>query len=230
MNIQQLVPASHLARNLGVKMMVYGDPGVGKTPVLNTAPRPVLCACEPGLRSMANSSIPTWEAYTLQRMSEFFDWLFGSHEARAFDTVGVDSVSQYAEIALAHAMHSSRNRDPRSWYGDMSKEVFDKMSGLYFLQQKHVYLIAKKQQMEEGTANRLRARPYFPGKELHVKVPHLYDEILHMEKTLWVQDGKYYPVFRTQPNDAVLARDRSGKLAELEGADLSALISKAMQV
>lgn len=226
MNINQLVPAYMCAQNFGVKAMVHGKPGVGKTPVVDTAPRPVLLACEPGLLSMAKSQTPVWEAYTPPRVWEFFDWLFGSHEAKAFDTVAVDSVSQVAEMVLAQQM--SMHKDPRKAYGEMARQVYDRLSGLYFLPQKHVYLIAKQMAKEEGPSKTLFARPYFPGQELHVKVPHLFDLIIHMEKMLNPGDGKYHPVFRTLGTDNVLARDRSGKLAEVELAHLGNMFTKAM--
>lgn len=225
MNINQLQPAYMLARTLGVKCLVYGDPGTGKTPLVNTAPRAVLCACEPGLRSMASSHVPTWEAYTVERMQEFFDWLFGSREAQAFDTVAVDSLTQYAELVLASEL--GKHRDPRKAYGELSKTFMKNVAGLYFMPNKHMYLIAKKGLWEEGSTK--KGRPIFPGQDLNVRVPHLFDEILHLERAVQPQTGRMVPVFRTQDNGMVLARDRSGALAELEAPDLNNLFAKCMQ-
>ena len=225
MNMTELRPASELARSLGVKCLIYGDPGTGKTPVFATAPRPVLCACEPGLRSMAGSNVPTFEAYTIDRAVDFLRWAVGSHEAQNFDTLGIDSVSQFAEMILEHEL--GRHKDPRKAYGELSRTVYGWLTALYFMKNKHVYLIAKKTVQEEG--NLKKARPYFPGQDLNVKVPHLFDEILHMERVISPKDGKQYPMFRTLGTDAILARDRSGRLAEFEPPDLSALFYKAMQ-
>lgn len=224
MNINDLVPASALALRLGVKALVYGDPGSGKTPALNTAPRPILCACEPGMGSMRKSNVPAWEAYTPPRVHEFFEWFFKSREADNFDTLGIDSTSQLAEIVLAAEM--PRHKDPRKAYGEMSRYVAEKLTALYFLKNKHVYLIAKKMVFEDHGA--ARAKPWFPGKDLMMKIPHLYDEILHMEKVI-APDGKMYPCFRTKDNGLVLARDRGGQLDELEPTDLTALFTKAMK-
>lgn len=223
MDITQLVPAHTLAATFGVKMMVYGPPGVGKTPALETAQRPVLCAIEPGMRSMARSNIPTWEAYTLPRVNEFFQWLFGSAEAQNFDTVGIDSVSQYAEMELAHRL--ATNKDGRKAYGEMARTVYTNLEKLYFMKYKHAYLIAKRGLVEDNGA--MKARPYFPGQELYVRVPHLYDEILHMEKVPG-QGGIMVPMFRTSDNGMVHARDRSGQLLELEPVNIQAICHKAM--
>lgn len=225
MNMQQLVPASQLARTLGVKMLAYGDPGMGKTPIIETAPRPVLCACEPGLRSMASSNVPTWEAYTAPKAFEFLQWLTQSQEAANFDTVAIDSISQFAELVLE--VELARNKDGRKAYGELSRTVYGWLNALYFMKYKHIYLICKKTIQEEGTLK--KARPYFPGQDLNVKVPHLFDEILHMEKVISPKDGKMYPMFRTMGTDSILARDRSGQLAEFEQPHLGYLFNKCMQ-
>ncbi|MCP5883106.1 ATP-binding protein, partial [Klebsiella pneumoniae] len=75
MQMSQLVPASQLTRRYGVKSVVFGGPGAGKTPLMQTAPRPVLLVTEPGMLSMRGSNIPCWEAPTPARINEFFEWL-----------------------------------------------------------------------------------------------------------------------------------------------------------
>src|SRR4051794_11666434 len=120
MNQSQLKPASQLAQRFGVKALAYGPPGSGKTPIFNTAPRPVMCVVEPGMLSMRSSSIPCWEAYTAEKIDEFFDWLFTSREAANFDSVGIDSISQLAEIILTQELDPKRNKDGRAAYGKMS--------------------------------------------------------------------------------------------------------------
>jgi hypothetical protein len=225
-NINQLMPASHLAKVQGVKCLAYGPAGTGKTPCLNTAPRPAMLACEPGMRSMARSNVPAWQAYTAVKIDEFFTWLFQSREADNFDTVGIDSVSQMAEIKLSEEI--VKWKDPRKAYGEMARWVYDHLSGLYFLDRKHIYLIAKEELAEFGAQK--RARPYFPGKDLNTKVPHLYDEILRMEKIPHpAVPGQWASAFRTKDDGFAHARDRSGNLAEHEPTDLAYLFNKAMK-
>ena len=83
MDIRDLKAASEHAQNFGVKAIVYGPAGTGKTPILNTAPRPVLLATEAGLLSMRGSKIPTYEAYTSQRIDEFFKWFFNFSNSKS---------------------------------------------------------------------------------------------------------------------------------------------------
>lgn len=224
MQASQLKPASQLAQRFGVKALAYGGPGTGKTPMVNTAPRPVLCVVEPGMLSMRTSNVPAWEAYDVPRINEFFKWLFTSNEARNYDTVGIDSISQLAEIILTEEL--KRNKDGRKAYGEMSRAVMEIVNALYYLPQKHVYLIGKQSTVDEGGI--MRKKPYFPGQDLNVKIPHMYDEILHIGMSQVAGMPKPVVAIRTAETFDIMARDRSGRLAELEPPDLSALFAKAM--
>lgn len=226
MQANQLKPASQLAQRFGVKALAYGPPGSGKTPIFNTAPRPVMCVVEPGMLSMRTSNIPCWEAYTAEKIDEFFDWLFTSREAAQFDSVGIDSISQLAEIILTQELDPKRNKDGRAAYGKMSIRVMKIVNALYYFPQKHVYLIGK--QGVEDNAGIAYKKPFFPGQDLNVKIPHLFDEILRIAPVQFPGQPKAVTAIRCQPDFDCLARDRSGMLAEYEPPDLSALFKKAM--
>lgn len=225
MDMRSLKPAGNLAGRFGVKALAYGAPGTGKTPIFNTAPRPLLLAVEPGLLSMRGSTVPTYEAYTAGAIREFFKWFFESSETKNFDTLGADSVSQLAEIILTDKLLI--NKDGRKAYGDMSREVMEYLNKLYFFPQKHLYLICKQTTIEESGAQ--KRRPYFPGQDLNVKVPHLFDEILHLG--LHNIPGVVGPqkAFCTVEQFDLLARDRSGNLAAYEPPNLTDIFNKAMK-
>jgi hypothetical protein len=134
MQMSQFRPASEFAKRYGIKAVIYGGPGAGKTPMLNTAPRPVLCATEPGLLSMRASSIPTVMAETVDKIDDFLKWLFQSSETKNFDTVCFDSISNMAEIILANELKTVKHG--MKAYGQMSEKVFAICSGLFYLQNK----------------------------------------------------------------------------------------------
>jgi hypothetical protein len=225
MNLQSLKPAGQFAHRLGVKSLIYGPPGTGKTPIINTAPNPVLLACEPGLLSMRGSQVPTFEAYNVPAINEFFKWFFESPEAKKFDTLAVDSVSQMCEIILTHEL--SANKDGRKAFGEMSRKVMEYMNKLYFMPEKHLYLIAKQAIAEENGTN--KRKPYFPGQDLNVKIPHLFDLIMHfgLHNIPGVMGAQ--KAFCTSEQFDLLARDRSGKLSSYEPPNLSDIFNKAMQ-
>lgn len=231
MNIQQLKPASELAIQSGVKALVYGPPGTGKTPIVATAPRPVLCAIEPGLLSMRSATnVPVFQAFDedpkkcMAKIDEFFDWTFRSSEAKNFDTFCIDSVSQYAEIVLK--VEEAGNKHGLKAYGEMARKVLGMMEAIYFSQDKNWYLIAKQGVDEIDGVN--TKRPYFPGKELNTKIPHLYDEIFQIDNANIPGQPKPVIALRTKSTYGVVARDRSGKLAELEPPHLGQIFQKCM--
>lgn len=225
MQASQLKPASQLAQRYGAKCVAYGPPGAGKTPLMKTAPRPVLCVTEPGMLSMRDAhDIPAWEAYTPAAIAEFFKWAKESNEARNFDTICVDSASQMAEIILKEEL--LRNKDGRKAYGEMARKVMDYLNDLYYMPQKHVYLIAKQGNFDEGGVQ--VTKPYFPGQDLNVRVPHMFDEILHIALVNIPAQPKPVTGIRSTPTFNIMARDRSGNLAEIEPPHLGNLFNKIM--
>lgn len=228
MNMNDIKPASAFAQNYGVKALVYGPAGVGKTPLINTAPNPLLICCEPGLLSMKNSNVPTYLADTNARVDEAFAWLFGSQEARKFDTIGFDSVSFWAErVATEETSKKSQSGnkvDGKAAYGKMAERVYEPLYKLYMMQYKHAYLIAKECLVEVDGVN--VKQPYFPGQKLNTQIPYLYDYVLYMNKAIIPGVGERVAL-RTRGNMGLLARSRI-ELAELEPCDLAALFAKAM--
>ncbi|WEL95556.1 hypothetical protein [Xanthomonas phage vB_XooS_NR08] len=238
MQMSQLKPASQLARRYGVKSVVFGSPGSGKTPLINTAPRPVLLVTEPGMLSMRGSNVPAWEAYSPALITEFFEWFMKSREAANFDTLGIDSISNIAEIILAEEL--SKVKHGMKAYGNMSERTMKICNDLYYMPQKHIVMIAKQGVVENGRQTILQGgevvyepimqkRPFFPGKDLNVKVPHLFDNVLHLGEAIVPGQPKSVRALRTKEIPEVFARDRLGNLGELEPPDLSALFTKAMQ-
>jgi AAA domain len=229
MNQKDLRPARDFAINFGVKAVIYGPPGSGKTPVINTAPRPVLLACEPGLLSMRGSNVPTWEGYTPKRIDEFFEWVFGSTETKNFDTICVDSTSHMAEIYLDAALNgkskSGQKMHGLAAYGEMARNTLEHLETLYYVRQKHTYLIAKQEIINENGLT--LKRPYYSGKELPVKLPHKFDQILQLDIQNVPGVGQV-KAFRCQASIDVSARDRTGMLAEFEPPNFTAIVQKAM--
>lgn len=222
MNISNLVPTSSLVRRFGVKAVVYSGPGKGKTPLLTTAPNPVICFTEPGFLSVRKYNGPAYPAFTYREIKEFWLWALGSQEARQFQTFCCDSISQLAEIILNE--EKPKHKDGRKAYGEMFDKTMEIMNWVYFATNFNALLIAKEDVKTEDN----KYRPYFPGKELNVKIPHLFDFVWRIEE-MKDSKGQSQRVIRTRESFDAFARDRSGNLAEIEPADVSYLFQKSMQ-
>lgn len=230
MDIRDLKAAGEHAQNFGCKTIIYGPAGSAKTPILNTAPRPVLLATEAGLLSMRGSTIPTYEGYTSQRIDEFFKWFFNSTETKNFDTLGIDSGSQMADVYLQAALtgksSSGNKKHGLAAYGDMATNTMEHLRTLYYTRYKHVYLICK-EQIADIDYQSLR-RPYFAGNVLPVDVPHLYDFIVRLAKTNVPGMNGEQLAFQCNGTMNIMARNRTGNLNDFEEPNFSKLVNKAM--
>lgn len=222
-------PAGSFANASGMKALIYGPPGSAKTPLLNTASRPILLATEAGLLSMKGSNIPTCYASTPAAIDDFFKWLFHSNEPKNFDTVGIDSISHMCEVYLVSILNGTSKAGNKvhgqAAYGEMAKNVMDHMRPLYHLPNKHVYGIAKQEAITLSGISTLR--PFFPGKYLPVELPHLFDAILRLAIHNVPGMGATL-AFRCQQSIDEIARNRTGNLAEFEPPNFGALVQKAM--
>lgn len=222
--MNDLKPVGDLANTVGVKMLAYGAPGSGKTPMGITAPRPVILAIEPGMLSLRGETTPAYLADTPSKVDEFFKWWFGSDEVRNFDTLVVDSVSQMAENYLEEEL--KKHNHGLKAYGEMSTRTMNHLRDIFNQNEKHAYLICKQSLVEE--AGVMKRHPSFPGKDLNTKIPHMFDIVAQIG--LATVPGIAYPVsaVRTKSTFDCVARDRSGKLNELEPPNLNDIFSKIM--
>jgi hypothetical protein len=223
MNIKDLVPVSRLASSSGVKMLAYGAPGSGKTPIAATAPRPVILATEAGMLSMRGvDHIPAYKADTAPRIDDFMKWWFESAEAKAFDTLVMDSISHAANVVLAHEKTTTKH-GPAA-YGQMAEKVYGWAERIFTQPEKHAYLICQQGTVEEAGIQ--KRRPIFAGQDLNARIPHLYDVIAHVGPASI--PGMKGPVtaIRCQGSFDIMARDRSGRLAEYEPPNLKNIFDK----
>lgn len=232
MDMRSLRPATEFAQQYGVKAVVYGGPGSGKTPVtVRTSPYPVLLASEPGMLTLKGSLCPTFTAFSAPRIDEFFEWFVGSVESKNFHTLIWDSASQGMEIYVTHELDkgnkSGGDAHGKKAYGDAAKKMMKHLTNLYFMAEKHIILVAKlnRSEINGGVYN----RPYFPGRELNIRVPHLFDLVTCLgDWTIPNVLPSPTKAFRTKETFDYMGRDRSGKLHEYEPPDFSHIIKKAM--
>jgi hypothetical protein len=222
MKASDLRPAGQFALDGRYNCLIYGAPGAGKTPLMATASTPVLCAVERGMLSMRGSNMPTWEARTIKTLHEFADWASSSAEAKNFETFCVDSISEVASIMLEAAPKS--NSDLRAAYGFMSEQTMKFFSKLLDIKERNVVFAAKQVVDEEGES--VRKKPSFPGQLLKTAIPHEVDCILYLGLAAIPGQPGPRKALRSKETPHILARDRSGRLAEFEQPDLAGLFNK----
>lgn len=207
----------------GVKALVYGQAGAGKTTLIPTLPSPIVLSAEGGLLSISEADVPYIEISSMEQLQEAYTWLTDSTEAKGFQSVALDSISEIAEVLLVEEL--KRNKDGRAAYGELNSKMTDLIRAFRDLPGRHVYFTAKceKAQDEQG---RMMYAPSMPGKSLTMQLPYFFDLVmaLRVEKDA---EGNTHRMLMTDSDGLWAAKNRAaGKLDLWESPDLGAIIAK----
>ena len=206
----------------GVKVLCYGAAGAGKTSLIKTLPNPIVLSAEGGLLSIQDADLPYIEITDMATLQEAYKWLTESADAKGFQSVALDSISEIAEVVLN--AEKKATKDPRQAYGAMQEQMADIIRAFRDISGKNVYMSAKleKTQDEQG---RILYGPSMPGNKTGQALPYFYDEVLalRVEKDA---EGNTQRALMCDSDGLWLAKDRSGKLAAWEAPDLGAIIAK----
>ena len=218
-----LKSTSALAEN-GVKVLVYGNSGAGKTSLIPTLPTPIVLSAEAGLLSIKDSNLPYIEIASMTDLQEAYQWLLESPEAKQFASVALDSISEIGEVVLNH--ERKQTKDPRQAYGAMQEQITDIIRAFRDLPGKNVYFTAKCEKSQDETGRVLYA-PSMPGNKTGQSLPYFFDEVLalRVEKDA---EGITQRAIMTDSDGLWSAKDRSGKLDTWEAPDLGLIINKIM--
>lgn len=206
----------------GVKMLVYGHAGAGKTSLIRTLPNPVILSAEAGLLSIADAELPFIEIKTIDDLHEAYKWATQSKESEQFESVALDSISEIAEVVLN--AEKKLTKDPRQAYGALQEQMTDIIRSFRDLSGKNVYFTAKCEKSQDE-AGRMLYSPSMPGAKLGQQLPYYFDEVLalRVEKD---SEGTPQRALMCESDGLWQAKDRSGKLGQWEAPDLGAIIRK----
>jgi len=206
----------------GVKMLVYGQAGAGKTSLIATLPKPIVLSAEGGLLSIADNDVPYIDINSMETLGEAYQWLTESDEAKQYESVALDSISEIAEVVLS--AEKKKTKDPRQAYGALQEQMGDLIRSFRDLPDRHVYFSAKMEKTQDDMGRILYA-PSMPGNKLAQSLPFFFDEVLalRVEKDA---DGAIQRALMCESDGLWQAKDRSGKLAAWEAPDLAEVINK----
>ena len=206
----------------GVKVLVYGQAGAGKTSLVKTLPNPIVLSAEGGLLSILDADLPYIDISDMDTLKEAYTWLAESDEAKQYQSVALDSISEIAEVVLN--AEKKATKDPRQAYGAMQEQMADIIRAFRDLPGRHVYMSAKLEKTQDEMGRVLYA-PSMPGNKTGQALPYFFDEVLalRVEKD---GEGVTQRALMCDSDGLWLAKDRSGKLDMWEAPDLGAIIAK----
>lgn len=212
----QVVMTNQVSQKAGVKCLVYGKSGVGKTRLIASAPRPFVISAERGLLSLRQFNIPVIQVQSIAQLREAYEFVLKPNNRRNIGTLALDSGSEIAEVCLAE--EKRRNKDPRKAYGEMGDILVQAFRDFRDIEGMNVVFLAKNEQIADGASGALLNQPSFPGKQLGQAAPYFFDEVFQLNNFTDNEGRKVYAL-RTSPDANNVAKDRSGVLAEWENAD-----------
>jgi hypothetical protein len=212
----------------GVKVLVYGAAGSGKTSLCaTTGGSPVIISAEAGLLSLRASDIPVIVVESHADVLDAYRFLTESVEAAQFDWVCLDSLSEIGEVALASL--KSAHKDPRQAYGALIDEMGDLVRRFRDLPNKNVYMSAKLDRVKDDASGLMYFGPSMPGTKTGAQLPYFFDLCLAL-KTVPDAEGAPTRVLQTNRDASWEAKDRSGALDFYEAPNLAAIAAKVRGV
>lgn len=222
----KLTTTREAAKTNGIKVCVYGGAGAGKTTLCGTTDAPtVIISAEAGLLSLKGHDIPVIEVSSIADVHEAYQFVLESAEAKDFQWVCLDSISEIAEQVLNFEKKNSK--DPRQAYGALAEQMQDLIRAFRDLPGRNVFMSSKMEKAKDEATGSFLYGPSMPGAKLAQALPYFFDEcfVLRVEKdaegnpTRWLQTGAD---FNHQ------AKDRSGVLDMFEPAHLGNIAAKIL--
>lgn len=206
----------------GVKMVVYGKAGMGKTTLCATCPNPIILSAESGLLALTRFDLPYIQINTLADLRDVYRWALNSTEARQFQTICIDSVTEIAEVFLSAVKVGKK--DMRQAYGELIEGMVGVIREFRDLPGYNVYMSAKLERIKDEATGAVLAGPMMPGQKLGQAMPYFPDEVFMLD--IEGLGPTSYRVLRTQPSFSYDAKDRSGLLNAIEEPHLGKIIAK----
>ncbi len=218
---------SKVVDETGLKILIHGPAGAGKTVMCCTTGEPtLLISAESGLLSVKNAPkyIKVAIIETIDDLEDIYAFLLDPKNVEKFPWVALDSISEIAERVLYNEKQAAA--DPRKAYGNMQDYIEDRLRKFRDLSDLgyNIVMSCKQQRIQEDGRASFYG-PLMPGQKLHQKIPYLFDEVfaLRVEKE---KDGSVYRVIQTGRDNAYEAKDRSGMLDMFEPPNLKKIARK----
>lgn len=190
----------------GIKVLIYGKAGVGKTTLCATAPNPLILSAESGLLSITDKDIPFIDIASLDDLAEAYAFVT-TGEGQKYSTICLDSISEIGEKVLADEKRNAK--DKRQAYGELKDKVENLLRLFRDIPDKDIVFVAKQEKLQDETGA-MHYAPFMPGQKLSQSMSYFFDEVLCLR--IGEDDEGFFRYIQTQPDNLYEGKDRSRKL------------------
>lgn len=192
----QIKKASEIARERTLNMLVYGEPGSGKTTFCASSKNPLYIDIEGGTIGISNKDIDVVRAKTVAEVKEAVQYAINN----GYDTVCFDSLTRYAEMLIDDIIKEDKKSKAQiQHWGELVNQI-KKM--IWYLQQAEISSIFVCLEKEVDDDGMVIKRPSLNG-QLTQSIPGIVDVVgyLHTNQQGGVLLGlnptsKYYAKHR----------------------------------
>jgi hypothetical protein len=211
-----------------VSALIYGLAGSGKTPLAATLKDVLVVSTEPGLASLVDARVPYVWAPDLKEILAVLPWLVGSAECKKYKNIFMDSISALSEDTLADNRKKYKN-DARKFSPETVAEINGVVVDFLNIPGKNIF-ITSKAEVTEGVGGLKNIVPFAALPKLGPSLPYHFDNVLYLKRGKEANGVESAWLQCRENTDGVLARNRRGRLAEWEPADLTHIIAKSTGV
>lgn len=214
--------------------LIIGDAGVGKTSLIKTIPEDERVCClsaESGLlavRDLVESGrVEGYEITSFADMKEAYQLLLTPDFQNRYKWIFIDSLTEISGRCVEAMKQKYQSKsDSFSLWGEYSDLMQMIIKGFRDLQAYSVIFTCLPS-IETDELKRRYVGAAIAGKQLQERLTSYFDLVLYMN-IQQADDGSTYRAFYTQPIDRYPAKDRSGKLSQIEKPDLAYIKNKIL--
>lgn len=193
-----------------LKVMIYGEPGVGKTTFVASAPNSLLIDVERGARTLVgHNDVDVLEYVSIEQIEATIRYLRDDHSSFAkYDTIAFDSLSEMQRRLIDQQLGkaSEVTKTPQykaDWgiYGENTQRLRSLMSAFRDIP-KNLIVTAQAKQEKDDSTGIMMYRPDLTPK-LAATVAGLFDIVGYLRI-----NSKGERILQVQPSRTVLAKTR----------------------
>lgn len=208
----------------GLKFLVHGPSGAGKTSLCATTEAPTLIiSAESGLLSLRGHDIDVIDVKSIEQLHEVYNYIATDPAGQKYKWVCLDSISEIAEVVLNY--HKKNSKDPRQAYGALAEQMTDVIRAFRDLPGRNVYFSCKQERTKDEQTGAMLYGPSMPGNMLKQGISYFFDFVfsLRVEKDA---EGNTVRYLQTGRDYNYEAKDRSGSLDPFEVPNLLSIATK----